>query len=293
MRVFVLARGVKTTPGLYTSYCWPPTYNISQCDRLLDVWKLRNAGFKGIKVNVHLLNSARFVGMPRHVRKLDYRCPRCLKDQRDRDGLEKHLMRGHQCLIGCQCEPLECVHCHIMVKNKQNWEKHLRSDRHRAAIGIKFTEHEDLTDYIKSDSSFLWRHEIETVLDILGDLNDLKGTVYRMFEKFHITDNKNIALLNEYSTTVLVVRQRAWAMEDSSFILQALSTCAQMVKSFFVMRKSIRTRFLGDRQHTLARLNTYLDNLREELVRTELSAETLELINIVRKRLVQETLKKV
>ena len=174
----------------------------------------------------------------------------------------------------------------ILVKNQQNCEKHLRSDRHREAIGTKFTGLEDLTDYIKSDSSFLRRHRIEAILDTLGDLNDLKGTVYQMFEKFHITSNKNIALLNEDSPTILVVRQRAWAVEDSSFILRALSTCAQMVKTFFVVRKSIRRRVLGDRQDTLDGLDRYIDQLRQELLSSELSTETLELVRMVRKRLV-------
>ena len=169
----------------------------------------------------------------RSQRKLDYHCPRCRKDQRDRDGLEKHLTRRHQCLIGCQDEKLECTHCHVHVKNVQNWEKHLSSDRHRNTIGCV----EPLTDYARSDCSFLWRSEIRT---IFGDLNDHRGTVFRTFELLHITINANIAMLNEHSSTVLVVRQRAWALEDVSFISQALCTCAQMVKAFFVFRKSVR-----------------------------------------------------
>ena len=145
------------------------------------------------------------------MKKLDYRCPRCLKNQRDRDGLEKHLTRRHQCLIGCQDEIYECTHCQTSMKNKQNWEKHLRSDRHRAAISVKFSD-QQFTDYIRSDCSFLWRSEIGTVLDIFGDLNDHRGTVFRTFELLHITINANIAMLNEHSSTVLVVRQGAWAL---------------------------------------------------------------------------------
>jgi hypothetical protein len=224
-----------------------------------------------------------------HVQ-LDYRCPRCLKDQRDRDGLEKHLMRRHQCLIGSQSEEMKCKHCHIMVKNKQNWEKHLLSDRHRAALRIKFAESEDLTDYMKSDSSFLWRQDFESVLDILGDLNDRRGTVYRMFEKLHITTNKNIAMLTEDSTFVLVVHQRAWTKEDSSFILRMLSVCAQMVKSLFVIRNLLRN---GSHRDTLNRLDVYVDNLRLELLSAKLSADTLELVRSVRARIVQETLDRV
>jgi hypothetical protein len=224
-----------------------------------------------------------------HVQ-LDYRCPRCLKDQRDRDGLEKHLMRQHQCLIGSQGEEMMCHHCHITLKNRQNWEKHLLSDRHRAAIRTKFAESEDLTDYIKSDSSFLWRQDVESVLDILGDLNDRRGTVYRMFEKLHITTNKNIALLTEDSTFVLVVHQRAWTKEDSSFVLRMLSVCAQMVKSLFVIRKSLRYTVHRD---TLNRLDAYIDNLRVELLGAKLNPDALELVRSVRARIVQETLDRV
>ena len=219
--------------------------------------------------------------------KFDYRCPRCLRDQRDRDGLEKHLMRKHQCVIGGHKEELKCSHCHIAVKNKQNWEQHLRSDRHRAAVATKFADMGDLIDYIKSDSSFLMRHEVGTVLDVIGDLDDPQKTVYRMFEQLHITTNRNLAMLTEDSHFVLVVHQRAWSSEESSFILKVLAVCAQMVKTFFVVRKSVRHSI---RRMTLHRLEEYIDTLREELLGDHLSADTVSLVNSVKARLVQATL---
>lgn len=66
----------------------------------------------------------------------------------------------------------------------------------------KFAETEVLTDYIRSDSSFLWRQDMKTVLDDLGDLSDPRGTVYRMFEKLHMTTNKNVALLSQDSSFI-------------------------------------------------------------------------------------------
>ncbi len=224
--------------------------------------------------------------MPKHA-KYDYRCPRCLRDQRDRDGLEKHLMRKHQCVIGGHKEEPKCHHCHIAVKNKQNWEQHLRSDRHRAAVATKFADMGNLTDYINSDSSFLVRHEVGAFLDVIGDLDDPQRTVYRMFEYLHITTNGNVAMLTDDSHFVLVVHQRAWSSEDCSFILKILAVCAQMVKTFFVVRKSVRRSI---RRMTLQRLEKYIDTLREELLSARLSADTFDLVNSVKSRLVQATL---
>ena len=80
----------------------------------------------------------------------------------------------------------------------------------------KFAETEVLTDYIRS-SSFLWRQDVETVLDDLGDLSDARGTVYRMFEKLHMTTNKNVALLSQVSSFILVVHQKAWSKNSPSY----------------------------------------------------------------------------
>jgi len=221
---------------------------------------------------------------------LDFRCPRCLFDKRDRDGLSVHMSRQHQCLIGSQSESMECIHCdwHTVMKNRENWENHLLSQRHRASIGMKVVD-QFLTDYIKSDSKFLQNHDVETMLEIFGDLNDPRGVVYRMFRKLHITTNRNIALLNEDSTFVLVVQQRAWAVEEPSFLWGALSVCAHMVKAYFNMTRSLRFRFRGG--ETLARLDEYTDTLRDELLSGVLSQSSLELVKMVRKRLVEETLK--
>ncbi len=146
-----------------------------------------------------------------------------------------------------------------------------------------------LTDYIRSDSSFLWRQDTKTVLEILGDLSDPKGTVYRMFEMLHITTNKNVALMSQDSSFVLVVHQRAWSRKESSFLLRILSVCAQMVKSVFVVRKSLRCSLP---HQVLHRLDEYIEVLRGELLGTKLSVETLDLIASVKARLIQETLRR-
>jgi hypothetical protein len=108
----------------------------------------------------------------------------------------------------------------------------------------KFAQTEVLTDYIRSDISFLWRQDVETVLDDLGDLSDPRGTVYRMFEKLHMTTNKNVALLSQDSSFILIVHQKAWSKKEQSFLLRMLSVCAQMVKSVLIVRKTLRCSLL-------------------------------------------------